>query len=255
MSNHQPLVTPNPEEFGLAVTVERAVAVNDPECLPAPGTLYKECNKKLFGKDYNLKWSTWVYTTTQGLDKEGNIVLLFAKNKTTTEANTPFKTISYMSNHAWPPILKGLRFYQDDSFRYNNGSKTAPRTYVRYKWVPGVNEGTRFTENHYTSPVPFSIPQHTVPVPTSVQWDWLGNSGSFPECLHDKIVLKPMATAKPVSGAIGDTGVLPGQVFEGTNFLGWSSYVISDRQSLEGPVWYRIQIRVTPPPEPEEDNR
>jgi len=250
--SHQPLTTPSPTEFALAVTVERKVVIDNPECLPKPGDYYRDCGKGLFGKDLNLKWGNWRYVTTRGLDEQGNIVLLFAKGRTQEERNTPFRTTTEHGNHPWPLVLYGISIFQDRSFPQSNGEKKAPRNYARYRYLPAQSEGSRFVKDEFLSEVPFNIPRYTVPITGSVQADYLGLNFSFGDCLHPTIKLPSVRSV--LVDTEGESGVLPGQVFPATNVDSWVPYVLSDRQELTNGVYYRVRTRVFPPLEGEEVN-
>lgn len=187
---------------------------------------------------------------------------LFGPPKTVAEANVPFRSTTSFGNHPWYPILLKLNFLRDPSFPHvinssdgagNFGITTAPRTFVREVYIPGASEGTRFLKEEFTSPVQFNIPSYQVPLASHVTYDFLGVSGGFPECLHDDIDIPPqsasLATYYTTGGVAGGGGVV-GQKFPRTNFTTWQPYVTKDDQELKDGMWYRVRIRVYPPPLP-----
>lgn len=257
-SSHTSIPTPNPTERALLVGVEESAFANNPDILPAIGTAYKDCAKALISKDYEKKWGEYIYT-----EQRGDYGLLFAKNKTVAEANTPFRTTTWFGNHRWPPILQAILIIEDfgapRSFTRISGTELVPAIgpsyYDRVVYIPDVSEGTRFVKDEFCGPTQFIIPQTPVPVPTAVDYLLPGGVGrSFPECLHPKILIPPTstATAELVAGAAVGIGTsLEGQLFPATNFEEWSPYVLSDTQEITNGVWYRTRIRVFPPGQPD----
>lgn len=253
------LSTPNPVERSLLVLVEESVFANSPDIVPAPRTLYKDFPDSLIPQEYPRdRWGEYVYTYPQGTHG-----LLFAKNKTLTEANTPFRKTTWKGNHRWPPILLGVAIIPDygspRSFpvMVGNviGTGVGPTYYDQVHYIPDVSEGTRFVKEEFFGPTQFNIPQTPVPVPTSVSYLLPGGiTGNFPECLHDTIKIDATITNSQqlVSGSVSRVGTTIGQqIFPATNFTDWSPYILSDTQERQDGGWYRVRIRVFPPPQPE----
>lgn len=253
-SSHTTIPTPNPSERALLVQVEESVFANDPDILPATGTSYEDCAKVIFSKDYKKQFSEYVYT-----GQSGDYGMLFAKNKTTEQANDPFRTTTWFGNHRWPPILLFVGFEADyvsqRSFPASNGTDIgagfAPTYYDKVVYIPDVSEGTRFVKDEFFGPAPFDIPQTPVPIPTAVQYIMPGGAGqSFPECLHPLIEIPDFITSltQTIAGSTSAVGgSVEGQRFPATNFEEWGPYVLSDNQEFQSGGWYRARIRVFPP--------
>lgn len=233
---------------GLVALVAEASFASAGGILPAEGTLYGSSEfKSLFGKDYNKLFQNYVYLG-QGEDAKDGGYLNFAPPKTTAEANIPFRTTTKFGNHYWHPILLELKPLEVIGFPLQtlDGSTNtnAVRYNIRERYIPGATEGTRFVTEEFLSPIPFVIPQYPTPVPSAVSFDFISRYGSFPECLHDKIIIPRLTTT---------TGnQLPAQIFPATNFTTWGPYVLSDVQTLTPSGYHRVRTRVYPPPLPEE---
>jgi len=186
--------------------------------------------------------------------------MFFGRNISAAEAAIPVRSIPEFGDHTWPPILEQLRLVKDTSFPHStaitNGSAVgllnATRAYVREVYIPGAEEGTRFLYDEFIGSEKFAIPRYPVPGPNAVSYDFLGASGSFPKCLHDDIVLKTNRQERTFyqTGGTTSTSVTQGQSFPRTNFKKWAPYVISDKQAFKDGLFYRIRVRVYPPPKP-----
>lgn len=199
------------------------------------------------------------------------ITLTFAKHKDDTVVDpvtgltakmTPYRETPTFGNHYWHPILQSLVFIEDHNFpRSTYGGRggqsaivTGPTYYARQIYQPSVSEGTRFIKKEYFADTPFLIPSFLVPIPTSVAYDLPGLRGSFPECLHPKIIIPSTqtATAAFVAGnQSGASSALSGQKFPETNFTEWRPYVVSAEQGMKNEGWYMATITVLPPLTPE----
>lgn len=251
--------TPNPYRFALSVVVPMSTIVNKPGAWPQENSTFAQFP---WAADPALKTASrfgdYIYTDNQS--SPGFVTFIFGPNLTEAQKMTPFRVQKDTGNHYWPPILQALRFITDPSFPQSVQGPSgetifAPRYYVREVFIPGVNEGTQFITEEFYSPTPFDIPQYPAPEPTAVSYDFLGVKGSFPECLHPKIVLTDLRTATAVYTAGGTTGqaggVLPGQIFPATNFEEWSPYFLSGKQSFVSVGYHFIRIQVRPPLIPE----
>lgn len=256
---HTTCPTPNPAERSLIVQVPENKFADAAGVIPPQGTLYgASAFKTLLSTDYRKNFANFVYT-----GQVGDFGLQFAMNKTTEEANTPFRTTTWFGNHRWPPILLAVAVIEDygapRSFTRFSGTALVPAIgptyYDRVVYIPDVSEGTRFVKDEFVGPTQFVIPQTPVPVATSVDYLLPGGVGrSFPECLHPKIEIPPTSTANAQLIAGVATGIgtsLEGQLFPATNFEEWAPYVLSDTQEMQGGVWYRVRIRVFPPGQPD----
>lgn len=261
MSNtHRTINTPDPRYRSLVVTVTENSFASNGGVIPVQGTKYKDFPRSIISSDYLKEFADFTYVQQLEDSKDGGR-LVFARSFTDQERKTPFRTTTTFGNHRWPPILKSLKFELARDFPLNTqkseGSNhqlvTANRYLVREVYIPEINEGTRFIQDEFISDIPFVIPSYPVPTPTSVTYHYLNIRGGFPECLHKEInISKLISTVSTFNGTATTNSYneLKGQIFPETNFVEWTSYVISDTQELSGGVWYRKRIRVYPPPMP-----
>lgn len=251
--------TPNPSEMAFRVREDAAFVF--PSQFPQRGDKFKDC-KILSVKSRVAQQDLASYEYTY-FSKEGETLwFYFVKPKTEEEKNTPFRITRSFGNHSWPPILKALVLIADSSFpRSTNvggangqqGIVTGPSYYVREIYIPEANEGSLFQLEEFFAPTPFKIPQHEVPQPSSVSYDVPGRSGTFPRCLHKKLIVPNARTGteKVIGDTTGDAaGIVSGQVFPATNFTEWDAYVISDKETFDV-GYYRQKITVYPPDEPQ----
>lgn len=210
----------------------------------------------------SLEWGTYVLGDEE-ITQEGVIVFTWHKNKTAEEMNTPFRRYSRLGNHRWPPILVDVSVLPDygspRNFPIYSGTDIGvgfgPSYNDQLIYIPDASEGTRFVTEEFFAAVPFNIPQYPTPVATAVTYRLPGGeTRSFPECLHDTLCIPPLITAQTsivagVAGVIGTT--IPEQIFPATNFVSWAPYVLSDSQERRDGGWYRVRVRVYPPPVPD----
>jgi hypothetical protein len=245
--------TPNPDEFSFITTVRALFNVP----LPKKGvTIYHAWGASIPERAAE-DWGGYVYGDSVE-SPVGWLSFLWVKKKTELEKSTPFRTYERFGNHRWPPVLRGLKFFQDTNFpNAINGPGGriifAPRYYVREIFIPEQNEGTRFVTEEFLSDSKYDIPQYPIPEATSVSYDILGVSGRFPECLHQRIVIPSTRTATAAysvgEGNTGAAGALAGQIFPATNFEERAPYYVSDQQQFRDGQWYRERTQVFPPPE------
>lgn len=251
--------TPSPNEWSFVTVVRSLWGVQ----MPVAGqTIYRDW-KQMIPQRAAGNYGSYVYADSVEAPA-GWLGFLWVRHKTEKEKATPFRTIETFGNHRWPPELRSLRFFADPSFpRAINGPGgsiiTGPTYYVRQVYIPEQNEGTRFVIREFLSDTPFKIPLHPVPEPTSVSYDVPGASGSFPECLHPKIVIPAFRTATQsftvTDGSSGAAGAIPGQAFPATNFETRAPYFVSDEQQFTNGLYYRKQVQAFPPPELDPINR
>lgn len=252
--SHTTLDTPHPRERALAVKVEESVFAKNPDILPPTGTLYSDCSKFLFAQDYNKEFADYVYT-----GQAGDHIILFAKDKTLEEANTPFRAYwTKFGNHRHAPLLHALAFVTDPNFPIATniisggqlGVATAPRNYVREIFTAEVNEGSRFWLEELQGPRPFAIGRYTVPQPQPINYQINGVNGSVEPSLHDDIDIPNTrsTTSTFIGGSAGaESGVVPGQFFPRTNMRRRRAYfLVADQKYVNG-IWYMQRLRVFPP--------
>lgn len=256
------MATPNPSEVAIAVGVQATQL--RPTNIPTPGTAYQDISYIRHIRP-NEGWGTYQYSGMSNDTDTGLVMFYFAMAKTDTERNTPFRSRTYFDVHSWPPILHSLQFLQDYTFPravstvQDNDPAIAvmPSYSTREIYTPGGQLGSLIQVDEFFAPTPFTIPQWQIPVPTRVSYDFNGFEGSFPECLHDDITIPSLRTgvkqvAVAPSGSSGESlgGTLDGQFFPATNFKTWAPYTTKDDQQYTDGGWYRVRIRVTPPPKP-----
>lgn len=260
------LPSPNPKEVVLAVRVYHdALQPSMLNAIEVGVTKYGDL-PRIWIPMRTDEFKNYVFTD-KIVAGETSYWFLFGPPKTLDEANTPFRSTPSFGDHPWDPILIKLKFIRDRSFpnvinnaQTTNGSTqfgltTAPRYYVREVFIPGATEGSRFIKEEFTSPVKFNIPAYPTPLAAHVSYDYLGVSGSFPRCLHDDLKLPPHEGANATyyqTGTIAGGTPVVGQFFPKTNFTTWQPYVKSDDQDLRDGMWYRVRVKVYPPPLPEE---
>jgi len=270
--------TPNISLWALVVDIKQSVLVNEPEIIPVEGTLYKNISHKIISKDWLKKYGNYKLINTlrgspaqplnsrypsnsetehRGEMQDATVSLYFFPTLTDAQRQKPYRELSYFGDHRWPPILHSLVFFKDNTFpRFTSGGNrgrgaiiSGPTYYVREVYTPECYEGSRFLQQEFVADVPYNIPLYPVPVPTSVSYDLPGLRGSFPECLHPKIVIPNTQTANAAFVA-GDystaSGAIQGQVFPATNFEDWAPYVLTDKQWFEN-GYRRTRIVVAPP--------
>lgn len=265
--------TPQPNLLGFKVIIPQEVVAQNPSAMPLEGSTLKTLGITGSPTSKSLGWlpdpalcadnrfGLYLYTQ-QGMEGT-DIVFNYAYPKTVAEANVPYHTSNWKGNHRWPPVLLGVAVIADygspRSFTVLSGTTLGtgigPSYYDQVQYIPDVSEGTRFVKDEFFGPISFNIPQTPVPVATSVSYLLPGGiTGNFPECLHDTIKIPSALTCleQLVSGSVTKIGSSIGeQVFPATNFTDWSPYVLSDTQEQQDGGWYRVRIRVFPPPQPE----
>jgi hypothetical protein len=260
---HQLLRAPVPNEWALEVFIDQGMVINSPDIIPAAGTAYKSFPRGVLPLDLMPKFQDYILVTS-GDGPPGKLSLIFGKNKTPQQAQTPFRSQPKFGNHYWPPVLKALEIIPDPgtprSYRSADSLESkifsGPSFYVRVDFIPEVNEGTLFLVEEFFGPTPFQVGQHPTPQPGSVSWDLPGVSGGFPSCLHRGITIEDHLTATSVqtqgveggsSASIGSG--IRGQFFPATNFTDWSPYILSEEQSFQN-GYHLVRTTVFPPPRP-----
>lgn len=193
------------------------------------------------------------------MDAAGGIVsFVWLKNKTEEEKKAPIKRWTDQGDHYWHGILHKVTFFFDYKFPMStngpNGEVVlAPRMYERIVYSPPVSEGSMFEHRLYQSPVPFKIAPAPVPMPDAVSWSYHGSQGSFPECLHPKLVFPAVQSAFAAystgGGEVSVSGSANGQLFPETNFTERAPYTLSNKQKETETGWVRHEIIVSPPTE------
>lgn len=245
-SSHSTIPTPSPRERSLIVNVEESVFANDPDILPTPGTLYKDCEKALFAQDYRKKFENYSYR-----EQVGDYGLLFVKTKTPTERNTPVKEYSIKEPYGWLPVLTFLEFTQDRGAPLsqntldasgNEGTVIIPRWLVRRGYIHGQQINTTIHIREFLSEVdwPDELVPADEPLGTEVSWDLTGSHGSTGRCLHKEEKVPGQRGPYAVISNDGQqqsassTGQTSDQYFARTNALKWVDFTTNVVKRVNG---------------------
>lgn len=232
---YKTLKTPVAGLRSLGVIVDDSVIGENPDILPAEGTLYGQLDPRIMPQDLSKLWDNYRYVEQEDLG-DGKFMLIFVKVLTNNQRMTPYRTItSFGGEFVWDAILKALVFIPDRNFgRSTNGIRngrgaviSGPQYYVRQVYQPAVRRGTRFVTQYFFSDKPYNIGSQLVPIPRSVFYDVPGAQGYFPDCLGPEVRIPDTQTANAafVAGAQAyASGALQGQYFPATNFEEWSPY-------------------------------
>lgn len=255
------LATPNPAEWAFAAVVCGLEVRSDMKL--AAGTTYRQAVDKLPMLERNRVtegYGDFVYTgSSNAVAPAGHVALYFAEAGVANLAAEPYEEYEELKPHPWPPILVKLDFIPDRSMPISangpNGDMVVGyRHYAREVFVPEHRGGSMVITRKFQGPVAFDIPDHEVPVPMAVTYDFAGAFGTFPECLHKRLRIRSQRTAfasySAIAGSRTVSGGVSGQVYEATNFTTWEAYVRSDEQTYENGLWHRVQEEVLPPPLP-----
>lgn len=255
--------TPDPNEFAIAVFVKDTFIRGRMSTFPT-GTKLRETPDWI----PKIPASTQEYGEYEFIKRTNKdaeyVTYYFGKPKSEEDKNTPFRpAVTSCKNHRWPMVIHALAKIQDRfmgrSASARSGTSPAtnigPQYYLKEAITQECNEGTLFLLEEFLSPTPFDIPQHQVPVATSMKIILPGVEQTYPESLHGRIEIEDSLSsdAQIVAGAASDFGsALSGQVFPATNFEDWRPYYLEDDQKqLECGLWHRWRIRVKPPRKPE----
>lgn len=240
-SSHTTIPTPSPRERALVVTVEESVFANDPDILPAWGTLYKDCAKALVAKEYKKHFDDYMY-----VEQRGEHGLLFVKTKTPEQRNTRIKSPGQITDRVtWDAVLQWIEFGKEDGFPLSqntiNGQGkqaivTADRWLVPRGYRPSQNLNTVITVEEFLSEVPWPswAMESDEPQPTEVMWDLVGSHGTMGRCLHDTVPVPGQASSGyRVVSTVGDklqsaSSTAPGQfIFPKTNHKKRQDYTVN----------------------------
>ena len=264
----QLLDTPNPSEKQFAVTVPMDTIAQNPDVMPRIGAEFKTLgvvNYRSLGwiPDAALaadnRFGLYIYSISNAGD--GFVQLVYAKNKTTAEINTPFLTYEITEERSWPPVLDCIVFGQETGFPNSqntvNGAGqlaviTSPRWMVRRGYRDGQQLQTRVLVREFLSPTPWPAnrTESDDPQTTEISWDLVGSSGSI-RCLHPKITVPSQGGGYRSISAAGQlesstsTGSAS-QIFPETNHITWQDYVINDVKRVNGQYHLVEKTYMTP---------
>lgn len=272
--NFRRIATPNPNQWAVlaAVPDDDMTLADFPNILipadqdangnttigsPAvPATLYGNFSRAYANRIQD--YGNFVYSG-QAPAPSGFLGFFFAPPTSTPPK--PFRTFPEQGNHHWPAVLKRIDWYPDQQFPIASQSTDGThlgvifgrRYYERRYYIPDTNEGTLFTTEEFIGSAPFPITQYPTPVPTEISWDFLGQKGHIPECLHADVIIEAKQSGLNSfysTGVVSSASIASEQFFPKTNFTDWGRYCLSDKQNFTDGVWYRTRIWVSPPPQP-----
>lgn len=247
--------TPNPNEFSVRVWQD----ANQMKLTAAPtlGELYSASDIPTLPRRQDFANYVYCYSSKEGDD----IWFYYAKPKTTTERNTPFRTVFSTRQYPWPPVLYNIDIWQTSDFPQTvyNGTTTlsAPRYFPKYRFKPTPTVSSLIKIEQYLSEVPYSQAEltHSQPIPTEINGNFLGLSINFPRCLHPKVVFDaniPGGTKVMGQGTVEANSNWNSnkQIFPATNFLDWAPFVIEDQVQPVNGQFLREKITIFPPVQP-----
>lgn len=187
----------------------------------------------------------------------------FFKNKSATEAATPYDTIEIIGNHFWPMVVLDIWVETDYSFLQSSnvisdekhGINTAPTLYIRDLVIPDIEEGSTIITRKFMSATQPFVPKRSVPQPMAMSVQVNGASREYPKVLHDDIYVEgtPSGTMQYLTdGTANSFNVLAGSIgahiFPATNFPTRKPYILTDEPARnQYGLWERTQIEVRPP--------
>lgn len=264
--------TPNPSEMSFAVIIPQDTIAQYPSLIPAIGDKFKT-----LGQQDGSIVAGWIPDAALAADsrfglyvfatsfKEGtDVVLVYAKNKTPEERNTPFDSYQETQRIQWPAVLEWIQFGQETGFPLSqnfigandSGMVTAPRWLVRRGYRPSLNLETQVLIQKYLSEVPWPdwAMVSNEPQPTEVSWDLVGNHGNMGRCLHPDVEVPSNSNGYRVISTAGDISsgtptYNTRQFFPRTNMIRWQPYSVVDVKKVDG-QYLRIVATYTPPARP-----
>lgn len=256
----QPLPTPNPNEWKFVVWVDMYDL--NPGSLPTVGTTYSSwALHPKDGLDINSGWGSYIFLDTMS-GPPGQVGFIFGKAHSAQEKATAFRSHITYDEVEWPAVLLALGFITDSSAPmqwYSDASFTTlekrPRPFVRSLYQPSVRTDTKILVEEFLSSTEYSSTDlaHEVPIPSEVNWDFLGTQGVYEKCLHPRIVLKeqqPKGTVLQDAGTDNAPRVFGSNQnleFPATNFPTWRAYTLKDSQKYVEGQWHRIKLTAYPP--------
>lgn len=256
--------TRNSREPGLSVDVQMGVL--KPSDIPAIGTPLRNCEAEI-RKRIPSAWHDYVFTeVTKG--PPGFCTFKFVAVKTVSGRNTPFEEFVTYRQWTWPAVLYSLKFYPDERFPQSasavpkdagtKGKVFRPTWYARRIFKDETTYSCRCIVRRFLSDAsPFSDEDvdHMQPVAGVIEWDFNGASGGM-RCLHPDIAVPSHGRVYTVSyDATASAAIqgrnMPERHFPATNFEDWAPFILEDAQVQENGQWYREQVEIFPPPEPE----
>lgn len=251
-------------ESNLKVVKDLIPTASITESYPTVGTTtYAQCNPagQMQVEGNAMEFATYVLRKMEPDAKPGWTRCTFGPVISSTDALTEVlaKRKTYQDDHLWHDILHKVDLLPDYSFtrvtrsggREINGVMYYPRIYH----TPSVTEGTLFIKRYFIGSEPFIVGQSECPKPDSVSFSILGVEGSWPRCIHEKLVFdrKQTAIATYSAGVLTDpAGSIAGQLFPETNYTTWEPYDLRKTQTDIEDALYELEVITVVPPDPPE---
>lgn len=188
--------------------------------------------------------------------QEGYLGYFFAKPKTDTEKETPYRSTPDVRVVGWPAVLLnlhgGLSQRKLDSESGMSGADAQSNTVIRYEFedryqvIPAVRHPTEILVEEFQSPTAWEALEADAPVPTQVRYFYKGTQMSF-DGLHDDVTVPEQSRAFQREYEFGTPSAqsLPaGQFFPATVPTRWLPYTLSDTQRFVNGVYRRTRERV-----------
>lgn len=263
MADFELIPTPDPVQFSIRIRVDNKTIPEGLNLAASGGdtTLVLYTTYKSFSwakaAERTTEFGDYVYTYASAAD-DRHTYFHFAKAKTQAQRDTPFEVFWTSRNYPWPAVLEDLYFVKSDTFvnSVNDGSSavTTPSYYKREVYRPSVTVNSRLRVEQFLSdrPWPASALVHRVPIPTEVNFSFVGLSANYPKCLHPRIEVPELVPSYQLvegAGVVNPARVrAPSkQIFPATNFTDWQPHVINDTVEQSGGLWLREKVTVFPP--------
>ena len=263
MADFELIPTPDPVEFAIRIKVENKSIPEGLQLMVSSGStplvLYTEYKDFSWAKSAIRinEFGSYVYTYASAAD-DRHTYFHFAVPRTQTERDTPFETYWTSRVYPWPAVLQDLYFVKSDTFvnSVNNGASavTTPRYFKRDVYRPSVSVNSRIRVEQYISerPWPGNALRHRQPIPTEVNFSFVGLSANYPKCLHPRIEVPELVPSYQLvegAGVINPARVrAPSkQIFPATNFTDWQPFVINDSVEPTSGLWLREKATIFPP--------
>lgn len=262
----QVLPTPDPEEFVFQLTVDDKL-FRGPSNFPTKGQTYASWN---FGPKERLEdeeWDSFVYLEPREAGA-GQIGFLFGRSKDDTTPNgngltdkdTPFETTYDEEMYEWPAVIEAYNNYTFTSATVSGGALVStPIVDVRVKSATRQMSTVKIEKYLDANPWDVAKLRHMRPITDDVELNPFfrangfasdtNNSARVSNCLHGELALIGSGDSVGVvikTTANGNSSA-GGLVLPPTNFTNWAPFVLSDTQTVQNGMWYRVKKTIFPP--------
>lgn len=112
---HRTALSPHPQWRLLVVKVMGSVLANNPTILPAKGTKYSACDKRLFSRDYGGEiFANYVYAYQGSTDEDGGVLLYFAPSPEQVPVYLDGFTSTQVGKFRWPELTQTFLLPRDE---------------------------------------------------------------------------------------------------------------------------------------------